>query len=323
MNKYAKNFNLEKTLYPNLFAVISGLPDEMLFFNNHQPQLRHPGAILNRATEEIEESFLKILTVLTNVHVEADSKKLLELRRSVLAEMATLLGHFDSFQDECYLILKTLSPLPVEDKAFGQKYVSIWLKANGYKCADDFLGRTGTIQKLIDCLTNRLKHANQKLEYIEANVHGIKIPGFFIEELKGEELSVIYCSVPKKSWGATVAISFNSFLQLLLLAFYEICDSLEKVIKKHIKMLHKVDFTRRNILKHSDKFYQVVTAIADIPEYFYPYEYARFARFLRERNIYKVSYPHNVRVPYLGPLNIESMHSADGYTNTFNLPFVG
>ena len=101
-----------------------------------------------------------------------------------MQETATLFGHFDSFQDECYLILKSISPVPNPDLAVNEKTVNAWLKRNGYACSADFLNRTHNIQQLIDCFTNRLKHANQKLEFVSAKVGGIDVHGSLIEELK-------------------------------------------------------------------------------------------------------------------------------------------
>ncbi|HOX41183.1 MAG TPA: hypothetical protein PK263_03240 [bacterium] len=323
MNKYSRTYNIDKTLYPNIFSVLKALPDEYFLGNSHAPSLRHPGGILNRATDEIIESFLSVLQKLDDLRTITEPKEKQENVKVLLRDMGGLFGHFDSFQDESYIILKSLSPVPPQDNAVGEKTVYEWLRKNGYTCASDFFGRTGNIQQLIDCFTNRLKHANQKLDYVTASVQGIHIPGFFIDELKGEEVDKIYQPVPPAQFKSTVAISFHAMLKLLLICFYELNDALEKALRKHIKVIHGVDFSKREIVKHNDKFLTVVDAVADMPEHFYPFEYRKFPRINRDGKTYQFSYPHKARIPYVGQLKVASTHTADGFTKTFNLPFFG
>lgn len=323
MNRYSKTYHINKTLYPNVFSVIKALPDKWIFCDKHKPELRHPGAILNRATDEIVEYFLRVLKGLDILSAMTDIKEKGNGAKELLQDMANLFGHFDSFQDECYLILKSLSPVPFPDKAPGEKAASEWLRRNDYNCSSDFLGRTHNIQQLIDCFSNRLKHANQKLDFVTVKAGDIIIDGFFIEELKGKEITKVYQPLPQEQSNATIAISFNSMLKTLLLCFYELCDALEKSIKKHIKILHGEDFTKREIVKHSENYIKVIDLIAEIDEYFYPYEYKKFPRIIKSGEAYIISYPHSSRIPYTGPLQATSIHTADGYTRAFSLPFFG
>jgi len=323
MNKYQKTFNRNKTLYPNVFSVIKALPDKWVYGDKHTPKLRHPGAILNRATEEIIGSFIKVYKALSDLKIAVSVTDKQSAVSTLMQETATLFGHFDSFQDECYLILKSLSPVPSPDLAPGEKTVNAWLKRNGYECSSDFLSRTHNIQQLIDCFTNRLKHANQKLEFVSVQAGKISIDGFFIEELKADELCNFYQPLPKKGKTTVLGISFNSMLRILWLSFYELCDAIEKVIKKHIKTLHGEDFTKRDIVKHDQRFLEVTELMVNSKEFFYPYEYRKYAKISIQGDILSISYPHHCNIPYPGPLQVQSMHGADGYTKTFTLPFFG
>ena len=61
--------------------------------------------------------------------------------------------------------------------------------------------------------------------------------------------------MPKVEKTVLLAVSFNSMLKILWMSFYALSDALEKVIKSHIKALHGEDFTKRDIVKHGQKFY--------------------------------------------------------------------
>ena len=203
------------------------------------------------------------------------------------------MGHFDSFQDECYLVLKTLCPPPSLDNAAGSKFVSEWLTRNGFSCAGDFLGRTGNIQKFIDMFTNGLKHANQRLNLVTGAIDGHRIIGFFIEELRANQVREYYRIAPEDLWNKPVAFSFNKILRELLLAYYQVCDALEFVIKDHIKKVHGIKFTQNIIRKHGTAFGEMLNKISLLEEVFFPYEYKKFGRIELRASEMKLSYPHS------------------------------
>jgi len=323
MNKYSKTYNADKTLYPNLFSVLKALPDNYYLGEQHTPHIRHPGGILNRAADEVVDSFIKVFGHLDALSASKDDTEKQKLSKDLLDDMSNLFGHFDSLQDECYLILRSLCPPPTQDNAIGEKTVREWLRRNDYDCGIDFLGRTGNIQQLIDCFTNKLKHANQNLDFVTASVQEFEIPGFFMDNLKGEEISKIYMHLPQEHHKTCIAISFNAILKLLIICFYEICDALEKSIKKHLKSTHNVKFTKREIVKHTDKFLSLIDSIASMGDIFYPYEYRKFPRIIKNGTIYQISYPNKTKIPYSAPLQAKAQMKADGYTKKFHLPFFG
>ncbi len=325
LKRYSKIYNANKTLYPNLFSFIKTIPEQWIFNSQHTPQLRHPGAILNRATSELVKSFDRLLIAYTNLLNLGDGDKILNSKESdeILREQEVLFGHFDSFQDECYLILKSLCPLPQNDKSTGRLSAQEWLKQNDYECSANFLCHTTKIQKFIDCFSNRLKHGNQRLDFAIAYADNIIIPGFFIEELKSDEIQSIYKFIPRRDTNVTMAFSFNFTAKVLLLCFYELCDALEKVIKTHIKKVYNEKFDKRDIVKHSEDYLKVINSIVKMDTYLYLYEYRKFPKFIKSGELYTISYPHNSTIPFSGRFQGKCKWKGDDYTKTFHQPFFG
>jgi hypothetical protein len=324
MNKYSKSFNLSKTFYPNLFSFINAIPDKWIYSAQYQPVLKHPGSVLSKSTEEIVISFNIAISKFDKLLVCNSSQEQDAISKELIKEMEILIGHFDSFYDECYLILKSLCPTPRPDKAPGEKYVGEWLKRNDYNCSANFFNCSNSIRLFIDLFSNRLKHANQYLNFVKAeNKDKVVIPGFFIEELKGNDVMGIYQIVPSDREGCSMAFSFNQMFRMFLLFFYEICDSLETVIKKHIYEVQGEHFSGRKIVKHSEEYLKIIEYIVNLPYLFYPYEYKKFLKMYLTGNTLVISYPHNSGLPYMLPLTVSTQYRADGYTKTFALPIIG
>src|SRR4030042_1865437 len=98
MHKFCKTYNVNQTLYPNLFSILKSLPDKWIFSDKHNPVLKHPGAILNRAANEIVQSFSKVLKALKMISITDGSNDMIDGTNNLLGEMTNLFGHFDSFQ---------------------------------------------------------------------------------------------------------------------------------------------------------------------------------------------------------------------------------
>jgi len=322
LKKYSKTFNSEKTLLPNIFLLIKSLPDQYFYFKRYD-QLRHPGGILTRSTEEITKSMNRVFDFLPEVNDSIQKEEKNIKAQNLLAEIQYLIGHFDSFQDECYLVLKGLCPLPSEDKCPNEKFVYRWLKGNGFLCGEEFLVRTKNIQKYLDMFSNRLKHGNQCFEFVYVKAEHHYLPGVFIAELKGQEVREVYPWIPISMDKSTIAFSFNYFLKALVLCFYILCDALEDSIKKHLKIIHGNKWSKKEMQKHSDDFYQMILNVSSLPDVFYPYEHKKTPRIRMHGSDVKISYPLGDKIPYKGQLTASSMHKADGYTRDFSLPFFG
>lgn len=325
LNRYNITYNINKTLFPKVFSIVKALPGNYLYFESYD-KLKHPGSILNRATDEIVRSFNKLLLLYQNLFlVERKNGKVSDKNklREFLDELQILIGHFDSFQDECYLILKSLCLPPEFDKAPDEKFVHEWLKRNGFSCSSDFIGYTKNIQKYIDLFSNGLKHGNQRFDFISAESEGYRIDGIFIEELKGKEVKGVYPWLPRIMEQATVAFSINYILKVLLICFYEISDGLEKSIRYHINKTHNDANLKFNIVKYNDNYKKMVLGLADLPNLYYPYEYKKQPKISRKGDELKISYPHGDRMPYSPKLKVTLMFVADGYTNKFSLPSLG
>ncbi len=60
IHKYREVFDPNKTFLPRAFALINALPGKYLFYSSYT-DMRHPGSILERASDEIETQILKVL----------------------------------------------------------------------------------------------------------------------------------------------------------------------------------------------------------------------------------------------------------------------
>ena len=322
LKKYNKTYNIDKTLLPNIFSLLKAVPEDYLYFK-HYSGVRHPGGILVRATEEIVNSMNKILVTLPQVveDLKADDRK--AKSQELLAELQSLIGHFDSFQDECYLALKGLCAPPETDACAGEIYVHKWLKGNGYACGENFLVRTKNIQKYVDMFSNGLKHGNRRFDFVSVQAGQYFVPGVFIDELKGDQVKERYPWLSDKMLKSTVAFSFNYLLQALTICFYTLCDDLEDSIKTHLKVTKGYKFGKVEKEKHTDAFADMILGVARLPKVFYPYEHKKAPKVAQSGNSVKVSYPHGDRIPYSGQLQASSVHTADGYTKDFSLPFFG
>ena len=327
LKKYSKTFNFDKTLLPSVFSFIKALPEEYLYYNKYE-KIKHPGAILTRAIDEITTSFLKVLNLhdtLAVIDFKNDKKSTNEKGiREMLDAQQELIMHFDSLIDECYLVLKGLCPPPTIDTAIGEKFVSEWIRKNDYTCAGNFLGRIKNIQKFIDMFSNGLKHGNQRLDLVVVNVSGYQMLGFYIDVLKGVDVRNTYQWLSPKMDKFTIAFSFNYILKALLLCLYEICDDLEETIKVHIKEMHgKKLFGKITMIKQNDTHEDMINRIAQLENVFYPYEHKKFPKISVLGRLAKISYPHGDKIPYTGQLTATSISRADGYTKEFPLPAFG
>lgn len=289
------------------------------------PPLRHPGAILQRATDELFKTFEEVLHLYDEVMSVKDLKVISRNNKNsdLLKQQEHLFCEMDSFQDECYLMLKSLCPVPATDNAPGKKFVYEWLQKNSYQCGADFLNKGGNTQKFIDEFSNRFKHANQKIDFMCGEIDGIFVLGFFIEEAKGFEVKKAYPIIPDTAKNATIGFSFNRMLKNLLLCFYLICDDMDFVVKRHIKNLHSIKIEKGNVIQHTKRFFDVVKRIADIDDYYFAYEYYKFPRFKFEKELLTITCPHGDRQPYHGNMKLVSLYNCDGYTKDFPLAFVG
>jgi len=220
MKKYSKTYRADKTLYPNLFSTIQAIPESFMFYKDY-PSSRHPGAILHRATEEIVTTFLQCFTFYNELVRESDMDSLLKNKKyeEFLRSQENLISQFDSFQDECYLILKMLCPVPKVDKSDGDKFAYSWLKKNNFACVSDLSGRIGYIQKFVDCFSNRIKHSSHRLDFIVAEVDAVLMPGFYVDNLKGRDVEEVYMIIPKKFHKDTVAFFIQYDVTYLLAIF--------------------------------------------------------------------------------------------------------
>ena len=322
MNKYTKQFSLAKSLYPKVYSVVKDLPNEYIYNENYSPSLRHPGAILNRATHEIIETFNKSLTSFGFLTTSDFSQnKVPRELDNILKLMEALFGYFDSFLDECFIILKCLCNPPAIDKGASTKYVHEWLKLNGFSCGANFYSYTSNIQKYINFFSNRLKHANQCFDGFVAKINGLIIPGFYIQEVLGKDFKEFFPKLPNYYTGKVIAFSFNKTLKNLILCFYEICDALEKTIKQHIKEKHGVKFDTKHSVVHDKIFENILDKLSVLGNYYYPYEFIRFVDIRKSDNIFYVKYPHRDRCPYTGQLHVVSTAKGDGYTKSFPLVY--
>ena len=323
LKKYNETFNVNKTLLPSVFSLLKAVPEDYLYFKKYSA-LRHPGAILVRSTEEIVVSMNKVLKYYyqTISKLKIDDKAVNQ--QDVLLELQTLVGHFDSFQDEAYLVLKGLCSPPDEDNCPEEKFVHRWLKGNGFTCGDNFLGRSKNIQKYIDIFSNGLKHGNRRFDFVFAQAGGYSIPGVFIDELKGAQVKESYPWLSGKILKSTIAFSFNYLLQALLLCFYVICDDLGNSIKVHLKETKNFKFGKIEKEKHSDSFEEMVLGIAMLPKVFYPYEHKKSPKVIKKGNEVIIRYPHGDKVPYnTGQFKSYCVQKGDGYTRDFTLPAFG
>ncbi|MCB9748290.1 MAG: hypothetical protein H6755_07765 [Candidatus Omnitrophica bacterium] len=322
IHQYNKTFSDTKSLYPRVFSVLRNLPQEVIYSSDYQPELRHPGAILNRATQEIVESMHKVLSVYNQFATPEffSGKSKPDDYENMLKETVILLGHADSFIDECFIILKCLCPPPAQEQGQNVKFVYEWLKLNGFTCGATFNSYTADIKQYISFFTNRLKHGNQRLDGFLMKSGDIVVPGYYIQEVKGKQLLEIYPKLPSRYHKAVVGFSLNWTLKCLMLAFYEVCDALENTIKQHIKDKHSVKINTRISVVHDKKFKEVIEQLCQVGDFYFPYEYGmKFMRFRDTGDGVHISYPHGDKCPYPGRLELQFTARADGYSNKFPL----
>lgn len=321
LQKYNKTFNTKKTLLPSVFSMIKALPDSYVYSKQYD-NMRHPGGILTRATEEIVNSMNNVLSFLRQVENSLQDNNNV-IPQELLTELQYLVGHYDSFQDECYLVLKGFCPPPSIDHCPDEKFVHNWLKGNGFISGETFVGRTKNIQKYIDMFSNGLKHGNRRFDFVFVKVDGCVISGVFIDELKGETIKEVYPWIGDRMKKATVAFSLSYLMKALMVSYYTICDALEIAIKDQIKSVHGVKWSKKEIQKESDPYGNMIKKVADMPHIFFPYEHKKSPKVMIRGSEVKISYPHGDKIPYRGSLQASSIHTADGYTRDFALPFFG
>jgi len=315
---YAKTFNSDKSLLPDIVHHFKQIPEAYIHGQNHDQPMRHPGAIFNISFREVNIAIASTLDALDEYIKDIKNE---EKRDRLLLFKKILYNEICSFYDECYMILIALCPPAPIKGGFAYE----WLQQNGYKSGDTFKSSSADLVKRYQMINNRLKHNNQRLSALSVTIRdlNIVIPSFYVE---GVERGGTICpdvTIHQPFNGVSSAISFNYSIRMIFYLVYILSDKLLDTIKKDLKNRHAFKFPAKAYVKHDALTESNWIRICNLPSYFLPNEYGMDLPLAeRQNNLFKLIYPRTLSAPLgSGMLSLSGYTTGDGYSKSFGFPY--
>ena len=308
--KYSKDFNLNKTLDPEIVDRLKQIPDELVFASDHSPPLRHPGAVFNIAYSEISDSIIETATLANRLNAKYEDS---EIQKRLNTETEKLYKNVCSLVDESYLVLIGIT----EAKTSNRKFAYEWLQENNVQAAQRFHGSIKSDAEFFQNVNNRLKHNNQRLSFCQMDSSVGSVLGHFIE---GTDPNGSVCPDTTFHNVGKIGqyISFNWLLLYSMVFTQVLADYLLKAVRSHLS-LKGFKFPRREIVGPGEQ--ELWSTLSRIDNLFFPFEKKMgFPKVRKEGSIYRLTFPHGDTPTQGIPISYKVTYHADGYARQFHIP---
>ena len=186
-----RNVIKDGNIKPEAYNLLNNLPVEGLYHKSYN--YLHPLGIYNRSITSIFNGFKDVLYELNKVEEEIKSfevfnKKVAFNSTNLLKAQKDLLSSIQSHIDDCFHILKAITPPPNLDEFNSNVRRSMerspyqWLiHTNSKQNVLEFKNNIGEYKFFIDSIVNKLKHEHRRLrDIININTFEKRI-GYFVE----------------------------------------------------------------------------------------------------------------------------------------------
>lgn len=313
-------FNLEKIgnnhLYPEILSYLDKIPDNFLFHNNYS--LRHPYSNLQFSLTKIFDNLEILLRELKEFNINAASLGH-KIPDSIIFTTKDLLIDLNSFSDDCFLIIMTLTP-PTNEKF---RTITEWISKTKTRSALEFRSETTVQADYWKEQINALKHSNTKLKYITGYIGEIVIPGYYIEG--ADKIGAIgpIEKIHPKFRGKTTAYSYNFHIKKNILYIYYIMNKLQKHLLRHFKEIYKHKLTKsKEYNMKTDKIKTVISQASNLPNIFFPDESAKKTTDIYiDDSKFTLNYPGTSKYFGYKSMQFSMLLLVEKYNNGFYLPY--
>lgn len=231
--------NTEKTgnIEPECYDILFNLPEVSLNFYRF-PE-RHPLGIYNYSLSRILNSFSFVINQIALIEKEQLNSKLsIESINKLLIFQSELLHALHAHIDDCFRILKVVSPYPeTEIKSISSKErvkversVYKWLETFNHPTYNDFKKKIADYRSYLGKIVNSIKHNHARLRLIYMNIEGFDVFGYYVEGISLDNKNKIVAGPDPKIHPNGTAFSFARDLRFHFYKIYEISHYLKQAL---------------------------------------------------------------------------------------------
>ena len=307
-----RKFTKNSGLYPHLKYILKNIPEELYYGKSHVNRVRPPSTIYAISTNE----FIDALILLTESTLKIREKKAnkdntMLIKDMLQVQLLNCIYHLCSYYDECFLILKSITPEIDSSNREGSK----WLSLNNSILGKVFKGNCGKAISQWQDLNNRLKHNNQKFNYIGLVGNRGLSNGFYIENVKEDGKPYIDTDFHDRKRNS-FCITFERAIGNMFSTYLFLSDRLESIIKTHlatcgiiIPSILNSDFE----IKEEKTMHELWKLLNNFEYSFFPTEEGfKYTHVKEIENGYLIEYPKRVKHTNQGSLVTSVARYADG-----------
>jgi hypothetical protein len=317
--KIKRGISINGNLDTHLFDVVSNIPDNILFYNEHD-NLRHPLGIYNISTTRVLNAFEELAILLNTVKpsLEELQKKHQELLDSLMA-----------FIDDGYLIMKTIFPKALVNKEI--RFADSWLKKIDKSSIEKFQAHLNPFrEERLALIVNKVKHNHARYCHVQSATIFGKIRGYYIEGVTENSHIIPNSDIHKKYKNLWTAISFNYDIKNYFVEFYIISELIANTMVDLISIHNDTQLSLvNNKCARDPKILTICREIAKVPNLFFPDEYEKEIPqiiFDEENAIIELIKPADKKfkrqLRRYSNAKISTVMNGDGVTKTWALPYL-
>lgn len=255
--KIVRSTQKNGNITPECHDILFNLPEVSLTFYKF-PE-RHPLGIYNYSISRILNSFSFVLNQIDLIEKEQLNSKLsIESINKLLIFQSELLHALHAHIDDCFRILKVVSPYPeTEIKSMSSKErvkversVYRWLETFNHPTYSDFEKKIADYRSYLGKIVNSIKHNHARLRLIYMNIEGFDVFGYYVEGITLNNKNKIVAGPDPKIHPNGTAFSFARDLRFHFYKIYEISHYLKQALIS--LLIEEYDFRTVNLKTKND-----------------------------------------------------------------------